>query len=111
MCERERGYRCGSSSAESTLKVGAYFNIFPNFLAISESGGITKSRPIDSFLDAIYLFLDVRFGQKGVQIGPFLDAMIYACHFLPPTQAFFPHFPKIFPGPLFYMLMFSFYDA
>ena len=27
-----------SSGAESTLKVGVYFNIFPNFLAISESG-------------------------------------------------------------------------
>ena len=26
------------SGAESTLKVGVYFNIFPNFLAISERG-------------------------------------------------------------------------
>ena len=37
------------SGAESTLKVGVYyyFNIFPNFLPISKSGGATKSRPID----------------------------------------------------------------
>ena len=28
--------------AESTLKVGVYFNMFPNFLAISESGGCKK---------------------------------------------------------------------
>ena len=30
------------SGAESTLKVGAYFNIFPIFLPISESGGCNK---------------------------------------------------------------------
>ena len=42
-------FRHSASSAESTLKVGVYFNIFPNFLAISESGGVTKSRPIDPF--------------------------------------------------------------
>ena len=55
-----------------------YFNIFPNFLAISESGGATKSRAIDPFLDVIYIyiFLNVRFEQS-VQIDPFLDAIIY----------------------------------
>ena len=52
------------SGAESTLKVGVYFNIFPNFLAITESGGVTKSQPIDPFFDVIYLFLNVRLGQK-----------------------------------------------
>ena len=30
------------SGAESTVKVGVYFNIFPNFSAISESGGCNK---------------------------------------------------------------------
>ena len=39
------------SGAESTLKVGVYFNIFPNFLPISESGGVTKSRPIDPIFE------------------------------------------------------------
>ena len=33
-------YTC--SGAESTLKLGVYFHIFPNFLAISESGGVTN---------------------------------------------------------------------
>ena len=28
------------SGAESTLNVGVYFSIFPNFLAITESGGV-----------------------------------------------------------------------
>ena len=31
-----------ASGAESTLKVGVYFNIFPIFLPISESGGCNK---------------------------------------------------------------------
>ena len=30
------------SGAESTLKVGVYFNIFPILLPISESGGCNK---------------------------------------------------------------------
>ena len=60
-----------NSGAESTLKVGVYFNIFPNFLATSESGGVTKSRPIDPFLDVIYLFFNVRFGQKVFKLGHF----------------------------------------
>ena len=51
-----------------------YFNIFPNFLAISETGGVPKSRPIDPFFDVIYLFLNVRFGQK-----PF-KFTVYGCH-------------------------------
>ena len=59
------------SSAESTLKVGVYFNIFPIFLPISESGGVTKSRPNDPFFYVIYLFLNLRFGQKSVQIYRF----------------------------------------
>ena len=33
------------SGAESTLKVGVYFNIFPNFLPISESEGCNKKPP------------------------------------------------------------------
>ena len=54
-------FTSGISGAESTLKVGVYFNIFPNFLAISESGGVTKSRPIDPFFNGIYLFMNVTF--------------------------------------------------
>ena len=60
-----------ASGAESSLKVGVYFNIFPNFLAISESGGATKSRPIDPFFDVIYLFLNVTFGQKVFKLTHF----------------------------------------
>ena len=69
----------GTAVLIALWKWGVYFNIFPNFLAISESGGVTKSRPIDPFFDVIYLFLNVRFGQK-VQVFKFtvfLDAMIY----------------------------------
>ena len=36
------------SGAESTLKVGVYFDIFPIFFA--NFSGVTKSRPIDPFL-------------------------------------------------------------
>ena len=71
-----------ASGAESTLKVGVYFNIFPIFLPISESGGVTKSRPIDPFFYVIYLFLNIRFGQKSVQIS----------YFLPSTLLFFTLF-------------------
>ena len=65
--------RPAHSGTESTLKVGVYFDIFPIFLPISESGGVTKSRPIDPFFDVVYLLLNVRFGQK--------------VYFLPPTPS------------------------
>ena len=88
------------SGAESTLKVGVFFNIFHNFLAISESGGVTKSRPIGPFFDVIYLFLNARFGQKVFKFT------VYGCRdlrfgriiwcFLPSTQVFLFHSPKFF---------------
>ena len=52
------------SGAENTLKVGVYFDIFPIFCQFQKVGGVTKSRPIDLFFDVVYLFLNVRFGQK-----------------------------------------------
>ena len=68
------------SGAESTLKVGVYFNIFPIFLPISESGGVTKSRPIDPLFDVIYLSLNVSFGQKVFKFTVFgSHALCFAC--------------------------------
>ena len=69
------------SGAESTLKVGVYFNI-SYFFANFRKWGVTKSRPIDPFFYVIYLFLNIRFGQKSVQIS----------YFLPSTLLFFPLF-------------------
>ena len=46
------------------LESGGVFQHFSYFLAISESGGVTKSQPIEQFFDVMYLFLNVRLGQK-----------------------------------------------
>ena len=55
----------GSSSSKSTLKVGVYIStFFLIFWQFQKVGGVTKSQPIDPFFDVIYLFLNVRFGQK-----------------------------------------------
>ena len=70
MSEHPRAQRCRKHFESG----GLYFNIFPNSLAISESGGVTKSRPIDPFFDVIYLFLNVRFGQKVFKLT------IFGCH-------------------------------
>ena len=55
-------------------------------------GGVTKSRPIDPFFDVIYLFLNIRFGQKSVQIS----------FFLPSTLLFFTLFHLNFFDDLFF---------
>ena len=67
------------SGAESTLKVGMYFNIFPIFLPISESGGVTKSRPIDPFLCDISIFKCKVWTKKCSNL-PFLGAITYVLH-------------------------------
>ena len=88
------------SGAESTLKVWVYFNIFPNFVAFQKVGGVTKSRPIDPVFDVIYLFLNVRFGQKAFKFTVFgCHDLRFGCiiwYFLLPTQHFLVHFPKLF---------------
>ena len=98
---------CTSSGAESTLKVGVYFNIFPNLLPISESGGITKSRPIDPFFDVIYLFLNVRFEQKVFEFTVFgCHHLRFVCiiwYFLPSTQSFFHSISLNFFDDLFFL--------
>ena len=62
------------SGAESTLKVGVYFKIFPIFYQFQKVGGVTESRPIDPFFDVIYLFLNVRSGQKVFKFT------VFGCH-------------------------------
>ena len=83
--------------------MGVYFNIFPNFLPISESGGVTKSQPIDPFFYVIYLFLNIRFGQKSVQISYFLPSTLLFLVFILFHLHFFDDFflaqPPIISGP------------
>ena len=57
-------------------KWGVYFIIFPIFCQFQKIGGVTKSRPIDPFFYVIYLFLNIRFGQKSVQISYFLPSTL-----------------------------------
>ena len=85
------------SGTESTLKVGGAFRHFSYFLPISESGGITKSRPIDPFFDVVYLFLNVRFGQKVFKFTVFgchdLRFACIICYLFAVDSTFFTPFP------------------
>ena len=54
---------------------GVYFDIFHIFFCqFQKVGGVTKSRPINPFLDVVYLFLNVRFGQK------VFNFTVFGCH-------------------------------
>ena len=69
------GQRC-RKHFESGGCVSTFFLIFCQFQKV---GGVTKSRPIDPFFDVIYLFLNVRFGQKVFKFTVF-GPMIYVLH-------------------------------
>ena len=63
------------SGAKSTLKVGGCISTFFLFFCqFQKVGGITKSRLIDPFFDVVYLFLNVRFGQKVFKFT------VFGCH-------------------------------
>ena len=53
---------------------GCISTFFLFFCQFQKVGDVTKSRPIDPFFNVIYLFLNVRFGQKSVQISYFLPS-------------------------------------
>ena len=72
--------------------VWGVFQHFPIFCQFQKVGGVTKSRPIDPFFYVIYLFSNIRFGQKGVQIS----------YFLPSTLLFFTLFHLNFFDDLFF---------
>ena len=57
---------------------GCISTIFLIFCQFQKVGGVTKSRPIDPFFDVIYLFLNVRFGQKVFKFT------VFRCHDLSP---------------------------
>ena len=81
-------------------------------------GGVTKSRPIDPFIDVIYLFLNIRFGQKVFKFSVFgCHDLRFGCitwYFSPQLKFFYsisriflitffcrtPIFPSFTPSPL-----------
>ena len=82
------------SDAENTLKVGGVFQqFFPIFWQFQKVGGVTKSHPIDPFIDVIYLFLNVGFGQKVFKFSVFgchdLRFRYIISYLLPSTQVFY----------------------
>ena len=64
-------YYASSAVPKALWKWGVYFNIFPIFLPISESGGVTKSWPIDPFFMWYIYFLMQGLDKKSVQIYRF----------------------------------------
>ena len=69
-------------------------------------GVVTKSRPIDPFLDVIYLFLNVRFGQKMFKLAHFWmpSSTFWMCNlplFCRQLSVFYSFLPKFFWRPFF----------
>ena len=81
-----------SAVPKALWKWGVYFNIFPNFLAISEKGGVTKIRPIDPFFHVIYLFLNAMTYILHVSFGTFCREL----------NLFLLHFDKLFWWPFLF---------
>ena len=64
---------------ESGGCISTFFLIFWQFQKV---GGVTKSRPIDPFLDVIYLFLNVRFETIFVFNSLVTNFSLFGCHHL-----------------------------
>ena len=67
MCVERFDQRC-RKHFESGGCISTFFLIFWQFQKV---GGVAKSQQIDPFFDVIYLFLNVRFGQKVLKFTHF----------------------------------------